>query len=497
MSNKFYITTTIPYVNAAPHIGFALEIIQADVIARYNRQLERDVFFLTGTDEHGFKMVETANSLGITVEELVNLNSQKFQELNKILNISNSDFIRTSDKQRHWPTVQKLWRILKDNGDIYKGIYKGRYCPRCEAFLTDKEMDENYNCLIHKITTIETQEENYLFKLSKFQSKLLEIINKGEIKILPEFRKNEVISFINQGLKDVSFSRPIDKLQWGIPVPDDPSQIIYVWADALTNYLSGVDFLSAGANFQRFWPPDVQVLGKDVSKFHAIIWPAILLSAGLPLPKTIFIHGFITINGEKISKSQGNVIDPFKIVQEFGTDPLRYFLLKESSPFDDLDYTLEKFQARYNGDLANGLGNLTSRVIKLISLYKGEIYLKTNDFEENINQSYNQYHSLMKNYKFNEALDLINYLIKQGDNYLNTKKPWEFLNSNLKSIDFENCLSSLIFLLANISQLIFPFIPETSNKILSFFGLINIQRTDYQNRKIQINSFSQLFPRKN
>jgi len=203
-------------------------------------------------------------------------------------------------------------------------------------------------------------------------------------------------------------------LQWGIPVPDDPSQIIYVWADALTNYLSGVDFLSAGANFQRFWPPDVQVLGKDVSKFHAIIWPAILLSAGLPLPKTIFIHGFITINGEKISKSQGNVIDPFKIVQEFGTDPLRYFLLKESSPFDDLDYTLEKFQARYNGDLANGLGNLTSRVIKLISLYKDEIYLKTNDFEENINQSYNQYHSLMKDYKFNEALDLINYLIKQG-----------------------------------------------------------------------------------
>jgi len=349
MSNKFYITTTIPYVNAAPHIGFALEIIQADVIARYNRGLNRDVFFLTGTDEHGFKMVETAKSLGITVEELVNLNSQKFQELNKILNISNSDFIRTSDKQRHWPTVQKIWRILKDNGDIYKGIYKGRYCPRCEAFLTDKEMDENFNCLIHKIPTIETQEENYLFKLSKFQSKLLEVIDKGEIKILPEFRKNEVISFINQGLKDVSFSRPIEKLQWGIPVPDDPSQIIYVWADALTNYLSGVDFLSAGANFQRFWPPDVQVLGKDVSKFHAIIWPAILLSAGLPLPKTIFIHGFITINGEKISKSQGNIIDPFKIVQEFGTDPLRYFLLKESSPFDDLDYTLEKFQARYNG----------------------------------------------------------------------------------------------------------------------------------------------------
>ncbi len=496
MSNKFYITTTIPYVNAAPHIGFALEIIQADVIARYNRQLNKDVFFLTGSDEHGFKMVETAKSLGIPVEKLVDSNSRKFQELTNILNISNSDFIRTSDKQRHWPTVQKIWRILKDKGDIYKGIYKGRYCSRCEAFLTDKEMDENYNCLIHKIPTIETQEENYIFKLSKFQSELLEIISNGEIKILPEFRKNEVISFISQGLKDISFSRPIEKLKWGIPVPDDSSQIIYVWADALTNYLSGVDFLSAGANFQRFWPPDVQVLGKDVSKFHAIIWPAILLSIGLPLPKTIFIHGFITINGEKISKSQGETIDPFKIVQEFSADSLRYFLLKESSPFDDLDYTPEKFRARYNGDLANGLGNLTSRVVRLVSLYKNEIYFRTNDFEEKINQNKQEFHRLMKDYKFNEALDLINSLIKEGDNYLNAKKPWEFLNSDIKSIDFENYISSLVFLLANISQLIFPFIPETSHKILSFFNLTNIPITDYQNRKIQINSFSQLFPRK-
>ena len=336
MQQKFFITTAIPYTNGEPHIGHLLEFIQADAIARYQRLSQKEVFFLTGTDEHGIKIAETAKEKGKAPQEFVDGIAGLFKQSAEALNISFDYFIRTTDKKNHWPNVAKIWRAMVDSGDIYKGHYKGRYCVGCEKYLVESDLENNI-CPIHKTAPIEIDEDNYFFSLKKYQDQLRQIIESGELKIIPEFRKAEVLGFIENGLQDVSFSRPKDKLEWGIPVPDDDSQVIYVWADALTNYLSGVEYASAGGKFQRFWPPDLQIVGKDIWKFHALIWPAMLLSSHLPLPKSLMIHGFLTVAGEKISKSLGNGISPVQIMQKFGvsSDPVRYFLLREKNPFED------------------------------------------------------------------------------------------------------------------------------------------------------------------
>ena len=352
---KFYISTSIAYANAPPHLGFALELVQADVLTRYQRSLKKDIFFLTGTDEHGAKVVKAAERAPKTPKDFVDEISWKFKALAKVLDISNDDFIRTSDQKRHWPEVRKVWLKLKENGDIYKKKYQGLYCVGCEAFITKKDLADG-KCRIHQKEPEVIKEENYFFRLSRYSKMITEILRMGKINIIPETRKNEMLSFVGQGLEDISFSRPRKDLKWGIPVPNDETQTIYVWADALTNYLSGA---------KNRWPADIQCIGKDILKFHSLIWPGMLLSLGLPLPKVILVHGFITVAGQKMSKSLGNVIDPFELVKKYGTDAVRYFLLREIPPTEDGDFTYEKFEGRYNADLAKGLGNLAARVITM------------------------------------------------------------------------------------------------------------------------------------
>ncbi len=463
MKNKFYITTSIAYVNAPPHIGFALELIQADVLARYRRFLGKDVFFLTGTDEHGVKIVKAAKEAGKNPEEFTDEISASFKKLSKTLNLSNDDFIRTTDQQKHWPAVEKIWLTLKEKGDIYKKKYRGLYCSGCEAFITKKDL-VNGKCAIHQIKPEEISEENYFFRLSKYEKQIEKVIKQNKIKIVPETRKNEVLGFIRQGLGDISFSRPRKDLKWGIPVPGDDSQTIYVWADALTNYLSALGYAENSPKFKKCWPPDVHCIGKDILKFHALIWPGMLLSLGLALPKTIFVHGFISVNGQKMSKSLGNVIDPFELVKKYGTDAVRYFLLREIPSSEDGDFSYEKFERRYNGDLANGLGNLLARVITLaiISNFQFPIsnQFSNSNFKTRLNKTKKDYKKALEEFKFNEALAATWELIGFCDAYIDKEKPWEN-KENSKDV-----LVDLLVILKNIAELLEPFLPETAEKIL-------------------------------
>jgi methionyl-tRNA synthetase len=453
-NKKFYITTSIAYTNAPPHLGFALELVQADVIARYHQILGEEVFFLTGTDEHGLKVVKAAEEAGKEPKEFTDEISTKFRELTKVFNLSNNDFIRTTDEKRHWPKVKEIWLKLKENGDIYKKKYKGFYCVGCEAFITKKDLI-NGKCKIHQKEPELIEEENYFFKLSKYSKKIEEIIQKDDVKIIPEERKNEMLSFIGQGLEDVSFSRPRKDLKWGIPVPDDDSQIIYVWADALINYLSVLDYPD-GENFKKYWPADIHCLGKDILRFHATIWLGMLLSLGLELPKNILVHGFITSNGQKMSKSLGNVIDPFELVKKYGADAVRYFLLREIPSTEDGDFTYEKFEARYNADLASGLGNLISRTI---ALSEG-VEIVNPKFQKEIERTKDEYKKALDNFKFNESLGFIWELISFCDGYIDKERPWEEKNNK------NEVIGGLIFTLDEIAKLLQPFLPETSEKIL-------------------------------
>ncbi len=458
VKKKFYISTSIAYVNAVPHLGFTLEIIQADVIARYHRLLGKDVFFLTGTDEHGAKVVRAAEKIGKSPKEFTDEISIKYRELTKILNLLNNDFIRTTDQERHWPAVRKAWLIFKKNGDIYQKKYQGLYCVGCEAFITKKDLIEG-KCRIHQKEPEEIEEENYFFKLSKYTKEIKEKIERNEVKIVPAERKNEILSFVRQGLEDVSFSRPRKDLKWGIPVPDDDSQTVYVWADALVNYLSALGY-PGGERFKNYWPPDIQFIGKDILRFHAVIWLGMLLSLKLALPKTIFIHGFITVAGQKMSKSLGNVVDPFELVKKYGVDPVRYFLLREIPSTDDGDFTYEKFEQRYNSDLAKGLGNLVARVVTLAANASAKPGLAQAKLGLVIKKTDKEYQLGLAKFKFNEALITIWDLISFCDRYIEKERPWEE-RENQKQV-----IGNLLFAVNEIAKLLEPFLPETSKKIL-------------------------------
>lgn len=451
---KFYITTSIAYTNAPPHIGFALETIQADVLARYHRILGDDVFFLTGTDEHGAKIAKASEKSGKNPQEFTDEISVKFQELTKGLNLSNDDFIRTTDQARHWPTVKDVWLKLKENNDIYKKNYKGLYCVGCEAFITQKDLIDG-KCKIHLKEPEAINEENYFFRLSKYSNNIKELIEKGEVKIIPQEKKNEMLSFIKaslpagrQGLEDVSFSRPSKDLKWGIPVPDDDSQTIYVWADALVNYLLP----------KKYWPADIHCLGKDILRFHATIWLGMLLSLKLSLPKSIFVHGFITSNGQKMSKSLGNVVDPFELIEKYGADAVRYFLLREIPSTEDGDFTIEKFEQRYNSDLASGLGNLVARVIAMARDGHIPDKFSVDPRFKIISDVKDRYKKALGDFKFNEALIAIWELISFCDKVVNEEKPWEG--------EKEKVISDLLLTIGEIAELLRPFLPETSEKIL-------------------------------
>jgi methionyl-tRNA synthetase len=457
MKNKFYITTAIDYVNASPHLGHALEKIQADVIARYQRIKGKDVFFLTGTDENSLKNVRAAKELGILTEDLVNKNAARFYQLKEALNLSFDDFIRTT-QERHKKGVQKFWLAIKK--DIYKKKYRGLYCVGCEEFYKEEELENGF-CPEHKIKPEMVEEENYFFALSKYQKILKNIIEKGEIEIVPESRKIEVLSFIEKGLEDICISRSVERAHgWGIEVPGDKTQIVWVWLDALSNYITAIDYGEDGEKFKKYWPADLHLIGKGISRFHCIYWPAFLISAKLPLPKMVFVHGYITVGGQKMSKSLGNVVDPFSLVEKFGIDALRYFLLREASPFEDIDFTFEKLKKRYNDDLAKGLGNLVARIISLAEKFKIQKSKEIQDkiLKNNLEIAQKKWKENLERFQFNEALKVIFDFISFCDKFINEKRPWEEGNQKF--------IPDLLFALGSISELLSPFLPKTSEKIL-------------------------------
>ena len=468
---KIFISTAIDYVNSVPHAGHALEKLQADVLARYHRGLGDEVFFLSGTDDNSLKNVQAAQKQGISTKKLVDKNSKKFYQLKDILDLSYDDFIRTTE-QRHIKGAQKLWDSCKK--DIYKKNYKGLYCVGCEQFYKENELVKGC-CAEHKTKPELVEEENYFFKLTKYQNKLKKIIEKDEIKIIPETRKNEVLSFINQGLEDICVSRSSERAQgWGIDAPNDSTQKIWVWMDALSNYINALGFAQNSKKFQNFWNSKNEILhivGKGILRFHAIYWPAFLLSANLQLPKTIFVHGYINSQGQKMSKSLGNVVDPFELVEKYGTDPVRYYLLREISSTEDGDFTQEKFEERYNADLAKGIGNLVARVITMsVTLSDSEGSRSIRDssgkalrmtiFQTATNKAWKGYKKSLDDFKFNEALVEIWKLISFCDKTIDKERPWE------KSKNQLSVINDLLFALSNIAQMLEPFLPDTSEKIL-------------------------------
>lgn len=461
--NKFYITTSIAYANASPHIGYAMEVLQADALARYHRLLGDDVFFLSGTDENGSKIKKTAQEKNLQAQAFVDANSQQFKLLLKTLNVSNDDFIRTSDKTRHYPSAQKIWKKLADAGDIYKSSYEGYYCVGCEAYLTEKDLVDG-KCPNHMKEPEKVKEENYFFKLSKYTDEIREKIESSEIKIIPESRKNEILNVLKSGLRDISFSRPKNVLDWGIPIPGDEEQTMYVWCDALTNYISALGFNEDSDKYRRYWPADVHLIGKDILRFHSAIWPGMLLSARLPLPKNIYVHGFITSGGQKMSKSLGNVVDPFEVVKKYSSvDALRYYLLKEIPSSDDGDFSFDKFEQLYQADLANGIGNLTARVLTLYSKLETATNISPShgcELEKAASDSWTKYINSFGSFRLNEALLSARSFMSLCDEYLEKKKPWKIEGPEKAMIIFE-----LLESLRHIAWMIRPFMPETSDKI--------------------------------
>jgi len=464
---KIYITTTLPYVNAEPHIGFALEIIQADVIGRYYRQQGYEVFFNTGVDEHGLKVFRQTQEENLEPKVYCDIYAKRYKRLKEALNLSYNSFIRTTDS-RHIKATQEFWRRCDKNGDIYKNLYKIKYCVGCELEKTESELVQS-KCPIHPDQELEIiEEENYFFRYSKYQDKLLKLYQKNPQFVLPESRLNEIKEFTKKGLRDFSISRLKEKMSWGIPVPGDDKHVMAVWFDALVNYISCLGWPDDLEKFNDFWP-GLQLAGKDNLRQQSSMWQAMLISVGLPISKQIFIHGFITVAGQKMSKSLGNVIDPFELVKKYGPDAVRYFLLREIPPTEDGDFTYEKFERRYKADLASGLGNLVARVITIAKNSKFEIrnskQIRNSKFKTIINKTWKEYQRALEEFKFNEALIAVWDLISFCDKYIEKEKPWELLKLKAKSEKLKVIIGNLLFALKNMAEMLDPFLPATSEKI--------------------------------
>ena len=440
---KIFISTAIPYVNARPHIGHALELVEADVLARFYREQGNEVLFLTGTDENSLKNVQAAEKVGEEVAKFVKRHADVFFDLTKKLNISNDDFIRTAEDKRHIEGAQNLWRLTEK--DIYKKDYTGLYCVGCEEFVRESDL-VNGECSEHPgQKPEEVHEENYFFALSKYEDKINKLIDKEEIKIVPEARKNEILNFIKTGLQDFSISRSRERAKnWGIEVPGDSSQIMYVWFDALSNYINGY-----GLDDWQKADKVIHVIGKGINRFHSVYWIGMLLSAGIRIPDEVLIHGYITVDGQKISKSLGNTVDPFLLIEKYGREAVRYYLLREIPSSGDGDYSEEKFIARYNGDLANGLGNFASRVLTLAKKYEAFDLIEVSKIDVA---------SLIYEFKLNEALVVIWKVLAEGDKYINDEKPWE--SGDVKTI------SKAVSILKEVALTLKPFLPEASELIL-------------------------------
>ena len=454
--SRFYITTTLPYVNGKPHIGFALEAVQADVIARFHAALGEDVVFNIGTDEHGTKIWEKAKEEGVTPQEFCDRMSEHFRSLKSLLDISYTNFIRTTDAY-HVKAAQAFWKRCEARGDIYKKNYRAKYCVGCELEKTDSDL-VNGKCPEHPNREIEiVEEENYFFKFSTYQEALLALYREQANFVIPEKRMNEIVAFVERGLQDFSVSRLASKMPWGIPVPGDESHVIYVWFDALVNYISTIGWDVDQERFEKFWP-GVQIAGKDNLRQQTAMWQAMLLSAKLPPSKQILIHGHITCNGQKMSKSLGNVVSPEEMIERFGKDGTRYLLLSAATFGEDIDLSWERMTEKYNADLANGLGNLVSRVLKLASKLTTHDVQQTTIFPE-------EFSVLLENYRLSEGLEYIWNIVRESNKYIEENKPWELAKTNPEQ--FETVMRKLLDDLARIASLLTPFLPETAEKVFT------------------------------
>jgi methionyl-tRNA synthetase len=461
MSN-YFVATAIPYVNAEPHIGTALDLLTADVLARAARQRGDSVIFSTGTDEHGGKIAEKAAEKKQTPKQYTDEASKHFQQLGKLLNISNDRFIRTTDKG-HEQRAGLIWKALKD--DIYTGKYVGWYCTGDEAFFTETEVKANKGvCPNHNRPYEKIEEENYFFKLSKYTDQVLEAIETGKYQVVPKTRRNEILSVLREGLDDISISRPKDKISWGIPVPGDHTQVMYVWFEALMNYITVLGYPEHD-DFKHFWPANVQVIGKDIIRFHAAIWPAMLLGLGAALPKQLYVHGFITVDGQKMSKTLGNVIAPKDIVDKHGVDAFRYYFLRHIPSYDDGDFSWETFEAAYNNELANELGNAVQRTLAMIVKYQNGIIGDIPPSQHDIAQ----YLQALDHCQFDRALDEVWEQVRGLNQYIDEEKPWVIAKDG-DADHLREVLAYQASSLLEIADLLEPFMSETSLKIRNAFS---------------------------
>jgi methionyl-tRNA synthetase len=465
MTDRLYLTTTIPYVNAAPHIGFALELVQADCIARYHRQRGRTVRFQTGTDENAFKNVLSARALGVPVEQLVDENAGRFRAVAQALDVSHDAFVRTTEPAHANAVHAFLSRLRED--DLYRAEYQGLYCSGCEDFYLERDLEAGL-CPEHRIPVTALQERNYFFRLSAYTETIAELIASRRLRVVPEARESEVLRFVERGLADISISRDAARSGgWGIPFPGDSTQVVYVWIDALVNYLTGLGF-PEGSDVGRFWSDEssrVHVVGKNVWKFHAIYWPALLISAGLPVPDTIVVHGFLTTEGEKISKSRGNATDPVRYVERFGADALRYFLLRHVRPFDDTDFSVERVESAYRADLANALGNLCSRLTTLCEA--AEIAGVGSDAAP---PAPGGFHEALDEFRLDVALESLWREIARINREVSDARPWvEVRAGNLPGV--RGPLTEWARALHAIGYWLAPFLPSSSAAIR---GALNV-----------------------
>jgi len=484
---KYYVTTAIDYVNAAPHIGHAYEKIATDIVARHQRLLGREVFFLTGTDEHGIKVEKAATAAGLSPQAFVDDIAAKFQHAWKKLSISNDCFIRTTEA-RHHDVVQDVFRKMKAKGDVYKGSYKGLYCEGCEDFLRERDLKDG-KCVSHQREPKTVQEENYFFRLTRYKDALREWLTSDNNHVKPDGRRKEVINQLDDPeLGDFSITRSRSSLTWGIPVPDEEEQVIYVWIDALANYLTGAGYLHDEPVFKKYWPADLHIIGKDILKFHAIYWPAMLMSIDLELPKMVFGHGFITVEGEKMSKTLGNVLDPVCLSETYGADAIRYFLFEANTFDQDGDFSRTEMINKVNSHLANGLGNLLNRAVSLLERnFDSRVPEATVDLAmlSTLLESSKKYHAYMAEFEFAKAIKIVfEGIVDQANKYVNDQKPWALFKEGKKE-EGGAVLATVMAMLKRASILLSPFTPKLSEDIWNQLGFdtsmaeVNVENDGY------------------